>query len=100
MAVLLVADLLHPVDNFAVFRLGNGDMCHRRGRGCAVPVLFARSEPDHVARTDFLDRTALALHPAAAGRDNQSLAKGMGQAVRAPGSNVTLAPVTRAGAGA
>ena len=46
----------------------------------AVPVLLARREPDHVAGPDFLDRPALALRPAAAGRHDQRLA----QRVRVP----------------
>ncbi len=43
----------------------------------AVPVLLARREPDHVAGADFLDRAAFALHPAAAGGDDQDLAERM-----------------------
>ena len=47
--VLLVADLLHPVDGLAVERFLDGDVRHRRGRRRAVPVLLAGREPDHVA---------------------------------------------------
>ena len=53
-------------------------MGHRRRRRCAVPVLLARREPDHVAGPDLLDRSTLALNPAAAGRDDQGLAERMG----------------------
>jgi hypothetical protein len=44
-------------------------------------MLFAGREPDHVTRADFLDRPALALCPATAGEDNQSLPEWM----RVPG---------------
>src|SRR5438046_1114508 len=40
--VLLVADLLHPVDDLAVERFLNGDMGHAGGRHGAVPMLFTR----------------------------------------------------------
>src|SRR5258706_11296583 len=75
--VLLIADLLHPVHGLAVELLLNGDVRHRRRGCCPVPVLLARREPDHVAGPDFLDRPALALRPAAAGRHDQGLAEGM-----------------------
>jgi hypothetical protein len=51
----------------------------------AVPMLLTLLEPDHVTRPDFLDRSAPALHSAAAGRDNQSLTEGMGVPCR-PGT--------------
>src|SRR4051812_18017848 len=40
--VLLVSDLFHPLNGFAVQRLLDGDMGHRSGRRGAVPVLLAR----------------------------------------------------------
>ncbi len=43
-----------------------------------VPMLLARREPDHVAGMDLLDRAALPLDPAAAGRDDQGLPQRMG----------------------
>jgi len=43
------------------------------GAAPPVPMLLARREPDDVARPDLLDRPALALRKAAAGRDNQCL---------------------------
>ena len=46
--------------------------------GGAVPVLLAGREPDDVAGADLLDRPALALHPAAAGGDDQRLAERVG----------------------
>src|SRR5438309_9501174 len=63
-AVLLVGDLLHPIDVLAVegFLYGNVGQCGRR-RG-AVPVFQARWKPHDVARMDFFDGTAIALHRA------------------------------------
>src|SRR5206468_994670 len=52
-------------------------MRHRRGRRCAMPMLFARRAPDHIAGPDDLDRAAPALHEAAAGRDDERLAERM-----------------------
>src|SRR3954469_13167098 len=75
--VLFVADLFHPVDGFAVQRFVDGDVLH----GCrwrrAVPVLFARLEPDDIAGPDLLDRPALTLHEAAAKSDDQRLPEWM-----------------------
>src|SRR4051794_8202437 len=72
--VLLVADLLHPFDVFAVELLLHRDVAHGRRRRGAMPMLLAGWEPNHIAGPDFLDRPALALHPAAAGGDDQRLA--------------------------
>ena len=96
--VLFVADFFQPIDGLAVELLLDGDVRHGRGRRGAMPMLLARREPDHVAGTDFLDRAALALDPAAAGRDDQGLA----QRVRvpggpAPGLERDLAAAARAG---
>ena len=43
-----------------------------------VPVLHARREPDHVTGVDLLDRAALLLNPAAAGRDDERLTQAGG----------------------
>src|SRR5882762_10117829 len=75
--VLLVGDLVHPVDNPAVELFLDRDMRHRRGRRCAMPMLFARRAPDDIAGTDNLDRPAPALHEAAAGRDDERLTERM-----------------------
>src|SRR3954451_12293981 len=75
LAILLVADVLHPVDHLAVDRLLDGDVRHgRRGRR-PVPVLLARWEPDDVTGADLLDRPSLSLGPAAARRDDERLAE-------------------------
>ena len=89
---MLVADLLHPLDDLAVQRFLNRDVSYRGRRRRAVPVLLARWKPDDIAGLYFLNRPALALRPAAARCHDQGL--------RAPGSNVTLAPATRAGSDA
>src|SRR5215204_3281852 len=81
--VLVVTDLLHPLDDLAVQRLLDGDMGHRRRCLGAVPVLLAGCRPDHVAWADLLDRTAPALHPAATRRDDQRLAERMGVPIAA-----------------
>src|SRR5712692_155008 len=73
--VLFVADLFHPVDGLAVETFLNGDVRHGRGGRGAVPMLLTRREPDHVPRPNFLDRTAPALYPAEALRQDQGLAQ-------------------------
>ena len=58
-----------------------------------------RLEPDHVTRTDLLDGAALALRTSATAVTINVCPRGcVCHAVRAPGSNVTIAPPTRAGA--
>src|ERR1700722_18089831 len=79
--VLLVADLLHPLDRFAVERLLDGGVGHR-GRGCgAVPMLLAWREHHDVAGANLLDCSALALRAAAARGNDKNLA----ERVRMPG---------------
>src|SRR5436309_6891233 len=80
LAILLVGDVLHPIDHLAVEFFLDGDVRHARGGRRPVPVLLPRREPDHVAGTDLLDGTSVALHTAAAGRDDQ----GLSQRVRMP----------------
>ena len=59
---------------------------------------LARGEQDHVAGPDLLDGAVCALSPATTGGYDQCLTEGMGMpgGSRA-GSNVTMAPATRAG---
>ena len=65
-------------------------------------MLLARRKPHHVAGPDLLDRPALALHPAAAGGDDQGLAERirMPRRARAGFERDERAPLTRAGSGA
>src|SRR5207249_301907 len=75
--VLFVAHLFHPVNGFAVERFLNRDVRHGRQGRCAVPMLFSGRKPDHIARVNFFNRSALALRPATAGCDDQSLSEWM-----------------------
>src|ERR1700690_3637712 len=64
--VLFVAHFFHPFHGLPVEVLLDGNVRHGRGRCGAVPMLFARREPDDVARPDFRDRFSPALRPTAA----------------------------------
>jgi len=52
-------------------------MSHCGRRRGAVPMLLVRRKPDYIARPDFLDRSALALRPPNARRDDQRLTEWM-----------------------
>src|SRR5215212_2746792 len=71
--VVRVSDLFQPLDGLAIERLLDGNMRHSRGGRCAVPMLLTRREPNHVARSNFLNRSAFPLGPAAACRYDQGL---------------------------
>src|SRR5207249_3888054 len=75
--VLLIAHFFHPIDDFPVQRLLNGDMSHCGRRRRAVPMLFIRRKPDHITRPDFLNWSAPTLRPPKARCDDQRLAKWM-----------------------
>ena len=70
--------MFHPLDDFAVEHLGDRDVRHRGGRRCAMPVPFARLEPDDVSGADLLDRSTVALDASTAGGDDQRLPEWMG----------------------
>src|SRR3982074_3070880 len=92
-AILLVADLLHPIDRFAVEGFLNGHVRHRGRGGCPVPMLLAGRKPHDVPWPDFLDGPALALGAAQARRHDQRLTERM----RVPGgSRARLARDARA----
>src|SRR5471030_3099790 len=76
--VLGVADVLHPVDRLALQPLLDRDVSHGRRWLGSVPVFLARRKPHDVPGMDLLDRPAVTLNPAAAIRNDQGLAKGMG----------------------
>jgi len=42
-----------------------------------VPVLLARSEPDHISGMDLLDRSTVSLRPSRSRGDYQRLAEGV-----------------------
>src|SRR5690349_22153057 len=46
-------------------------------------MLLVGSEPHHIARSDFLDRAAIALNPTETRHDDQGLAERMGVPCRA-----------------
>src|SRR5262245_26838733 len=77
LSVLLVGDLLHPVDGLAVQPFLNCGVRHRRRRARAVPVLFVRRKPDHVALPKLLDGTAPSLSETAARSDDEGLPQRM-----------------------
>src|SRR5581483_2832558 len=56
----------------------NGDVRHSCGGCGTVPVFLAWREPDHVTRSNVLDRTTPALDPAIAGCHDQRLAQRVG----------------------
>src|ERR1700743_3473561 len=70
--------MFHPLDDFPIELLLNGDMGHARRWPCAVPVPLARGKPDHITCPNLLNRSSFALTPAAAGRNDQSLSVRMG----------------------
>ena len=76
-SILFAAHLLQPIDSFSAELFLNGNVRHRCGGGCAVPVLLSWREPDHIAWTDLLDGTAPALRAAASGGDNERLTERM-----------------------
>jgi hypothetical protein len=90
--------VLHPIHGSPVQLLGNGDVAHRGLVGGAMPIAMSGRAPDDVSGPDFHDCFSFALRPAAAFCNEQVWPSGwVCQVVRAPGSNVTIAPPARAG---
>ena len=75
--VLLVRDVLHPLDAFAVERFCYSDVRQGGCLGRAVPMFFAGLEPDNVPWTDLLNRAAVAPHSSAARGNDPHLAERM-----------------------
>lgn len=75
--VLFFTNFFHPVNGFAIELLLDGDMSHSGCGSGSMPMLFTGRKPDHITRPNFLYRFTIALSPAAASRDNQSLAQRM-----------------------
>ena len=75
--MFFVGNVLHPIDDFAVVRLLNGDVCHCFAACGAVPMLFVRCKPNDITRPDFFNRPAFTLRPAETGCDDQGLTKRM-----------------------
>ena len=61
--VLLVGDVLHPIDDLAIYLLLNGNVGHPRGRSRTMPVLLAGGEPDYVTGPDLFDWPVLSAEP-------------------------------------
>src|SRR5579864_1985883 len=62
--ILFVADFFHPIDGLAVELLLNGDMCHSRAGGGAVPMLLTGREQDNITGPNFFDWATPALRSA------------------------------------
>ena len=76
--MLFFGYFFHPVHGLAIELFLNGDMAQGGGRSGTVPVLFARREPDYVARPYFFYWSTPALDPSATGCDDERLAEGVG----------------------
>ena len=98
--ILFVADLFHPVDGLAVELFLNGDMGHGRGWRGAMPVLLTgRNQTTSPGRISSIGPPQRCARPQPAVTIRVWPSGWVCHAVRAPGSKVTLAPTTRAGAG-
>jgi hypothetical protein len=75
--ILLVGDVLHPLNGLAGQRFLDRDVSHRSRRRRPMPMLLTWREPDNVPRTNLFNRTTPALRQPEPSRDNQSLAKRM-----------------------
>lgn len=71
--ILLGGYFFHPFNGFAIELFLNCEVRHRSRSRCAMPMLFARRKPNHVARVNFFDWTAPALGPTTAGCHNKRL---------------------------
>ena len=65
----------------------NGDMGHGRSRRGAMPMLFIRRAPDHIARSYFVFWVAVALDPPTPRRYDQRLPERMSVPCR-PGAGL------------
>ena len=81
LSILVVTNLFHPVNRFAIEVFLDGHMRHGCGRRSAVPMFLTWRDRDHISWSNFLTRSAPTLHPTAARRHNQGLA----QRVTVPG---------------
>ena len=98
--ILFVGDVFQPVDGFAVELFLDGDVGHGGGGGGAVPVLFAGgNQTTSPGRISSMGPPQRCTRPQPAVTIRVWPSGWVCQAVRAPGSKVTLAPATRAGGG-
>jgi len=97
--ILLVGYFLQPADIFPVKGFLDGDMRHGGRRCRAVPMLVTRRAPNHIARSNFDNRSPRTVSPQR--RDDQSLSEGMRVPSRArTGFEGNAGARHRAGAGA
>jgi hypothetical protein len=96
--VLLLADVLHPIDSLPIELLLDRDMCHRRRRRCAVQCFSpGGNQITSPGRISSIGPPQCWARPQPAVTMRVWPRGCVCQAVRAPGSKVTLAPTTRAG---
>src|SRR6266404_4811912 len=74
-AIFRVGHMLHPCRVVSVERFLHRDMGHPVGRRAAMPVFFARRNPDDVASANFAHRLSQGLNPADARDDVERLAE-------------------------
>src|SRR6476660_5474154 len=76
--IFRVSHLLHPVGIDSIECFLHRDVSHGIGRGGAMPMLFARRNPNDIAGPDFADRATLGLNPTNARDDIKRLTQRMG----------------------
>src|SRR5438105_13942310 len=74
--ILFLADLFHPIDDFAIQLFLDRDVHHRRCWRGAVPVFLAGREPVDITGTNLFDGPAPSLRAAAASGADDSLPEG------------------------
>jgi hypothetical protein len=98
--VLLIGDVLHPVESLAVEFLLNSDMRHSAGCSGPVPVPFTgRNQATSPGRISSTGPSGRCSQPSPAVTISVCPSGSVCHAVRGPDSNLTLAPETRAGIG-
>src|SRR5688572_12320154 len=76
-AVLLIANLFHPISGLAIELFHNRDMCHGCSWCSSMPMLLAWWRPDYITRPNLLDRCSPTLDETGAGRHDECLAERM-----------------------
>jgi hypothetical protein len=95
--VLFVADFLHPVNDFALKLFLNGDVRHGGGGRGAMPMLPGGNQMTSPGRLSSMEPPQCWARPQPAVTMRVWPKGWVCQAVRAPGSKVTLALTARAG---
>ena len=71
--VLLVGYLFHPSNVLSVANVGKGNVAHRGGRSCPVPMLHIWRTPDDVPGFYLVLFAAFLIHPSGARSDDERL---------------------------